>query len=96
MISFVVPAYNEAQLLGRCLDALQAAGQTLGELFGLGPCGLQSQVVRAFNGDACHVCSSCGIESLHSTSPAAGGHPVQHPPRQSHGAGLEWRAIFIR
>lgn len=33
MISFVVPAYNEEQLLGRTLSALNAAARSLGEPF---------------------------------------------------------------
>lgn len=33
MISFIVPAYNEAQCLGETLDALHAAGLALGEAY---------------------------------------------------------------
>ena len=35
MISFIVPAYNEERLLGATLDALHAAGRTLGERYEL-------------------------------------------------------------
>jgi glycosyltransferase involved in cell wall biosynthesis len=33
MISFIIPAYNEEQLLGRTLSAINAAGRALGERF---------------------------------------------------------------